>query len=397
MGHSTTNHQPAENNVDAYVDRALGVCDTIAGHEDYFFGNYVVMRGETVGTCLPERQMYKNRYFTPSGKVQEGCHGYGGQVSKTPSDAEILNQAKKKLGMLPDISLAGIIFFLLIYGALQERIMTQPYHGQVFDSSLFLVLCNRVMAVLCSLTVITWRGERLQSEAPYWQYALVALSNVGATACQYEALKYVSFVVQMLGKSFKMLPVMIWSISISGADFGPADWLVALLVTAGVAQFLLLGPTESQRTDKGTEGWGYAFILAFLVFDGFTSTLQEKLFKEHKTSRCNQMLYVNLFSTVISSLSLIVLGQAGSATAFLFDHHDFAIDATALSGAAVASQYFIYAQAGFFAADLLAVFYIIFCLFFAWFISLGRIIFSKHFPDRQYAIEHIQNDTGYCT
>lgn len=91
-------------NVDAYVDRALGVCDTIAGHEDYFFGNYVVMRGETVGTCLPERQMYKNRYFTPSGKVQEGCHGYGGEVSKTPSDAEILNQAKKKLGM-PEISL----------------------------------------------------------------------------------------------------------------------------------------------------------------------------------------------------------------------------------------------------------------------------------------------------
>lgn len=63
-----------------------------------------MMRGETVGTCLPERQMYKNRYFTPSGKVQEGCHGYGGVVSKTPSDAEILNQAKKKLGM-PEISL----------------------------------------------------------------------------------------------------------------------------------------------------------------------------------------------------------------------------------------------------------------------------------------------------
>lgn len=43
--------------------------------------------------------------------------------------------------------------------------------------------------------------------------------------------------------------------------------------------------------------------------------------------------------------------------------------------------------------DLLAVFYIIFCLFFAWFISLSNLIFSKHFPDRQYAMEHCQNDT----
>lgn len=249
----------------------------------------------------------------------------------------------------------GIIFFLLIYGALQERIMTRPYHGQVFNSSLFLVLCNRILAVLCSLTAIIWRGERLQSEAPYWQYASVALSNVGATACQYEALKYVSFVVQMLGKSFKMLPVMIWSISISGAHFGAADWLVALLVTLGVSEFLLLGPTaSSQRTDNGTAGWGYALILAFLVFDGFTSSLQEKLFKEHRTSRCNQMLYVNLFSTVISSLLLIVSGQAGSSAGFLFDHHDFAIDTAALSGAAVASQYFIYAQVQDFGAVTMA-------------------------------------------
>ena len=35
-----------KDNVDAYVDRALGVCETIAGHKDYFFGNYVVMRGD---------------------------------------------------------------------------------------------------------------------------------------------------------------------------------------------------------------------------------------------------------------------------------------------------------------------------------------------------------------
>ena len=34
------------------------------------------------------------------------------------------------------------------------------------------------------------------------------------------------------------------------AHFGAADWLVALLVTLGVSEFLLLGPTESRS------GWG---------------------------------------------------------------------------------------------------------------------------------------------
>ena len=42
------------------------------------------------------------------------------------------------------------------------------------------------------------------------QYAAVSVSNVVATTCQYDALKYVSFPVQTLGKCAKMIPVMIW-------------------------------------------------------------------------------------------------------------------------------------------------------------------------------------------
>ena len=69
---------------------------------------------------------------------------------------------------------------------------------------------------------------------------IVSLSNVIASTCQYEALKHVSFVVQlrdgtrmarvyevvrlclgplwlrMLGKSFKTIPVMMWGMVVSG-------------------------------------------------------------------------------------------------------------------------------------------------------------------------------------
>lgn len=87
------------NNVDAYVGWGLNTCETIAGHEDYFNGNYVVMTGENVGTCLGER-MHDNQYFTPSGKISPGCSGFGGKVAKTPSDDDIIMEAKKKLGMV---------------------------------------------------------------------------------------------------------------------------------------------------------------------------------------------------------------------------------------------------------------------------------------------------------
>ena len=61
-----------------------------------------------------------------------------------------------------------------------------------------------------------WTGESLAPVAPAYAYAGVSLSNVVATTCQYEALKYVTFPLQTLGKTAKMIPVMVWGSLISG-------------------------------------------------------------------------------------------------------------------------------------------------------------------------------------
>ncbi|CAJ1397781.1 unnamed protein product [Effrenium voratum] len=242
----------------------------------------------------------------------------------------------------------GIIVFLLIYGTLQERIMTRPYGDQVFNSSIFLVLCNRAVAAICALCAVCWRREPVTNGAPCWQYALVSFSNVCASVCQYEALKYVSFAVQMLGKCFKMMPVMLWGMAIDGKRYSLTDWAVAAAVTAGVMQFLVKGPTGSYRQnlpgEGGPTGRGYLLLLAFLLLDGLTSTLQEKLFKEHRTTKFNQMLYTNIISSLISSVMLIASGQATSSVNFLLHHSDFATDTAVLSASAVASQCFIYSQ-----------------------------------------------------
>lgn len=97
-GHSNHHY----NNVDAYVGQALGVCDTIKGQEDYFYGNYVVMTGTGVGTCLDER-MHDNRYFTPDGTISAGCSGFGGTIAETPSDEAIFTEARKKLGLKSEV------------------------------------------------------------------------------------------------------------------------------------------------------------------------------------------------------------------------------------------------------------------------------------------------------
>jgi adenosine 3'-phospho 5'-phosphosulfate transporter B2 len=240
---------------------------------------------------------------------------------------------------------AGIIGMLVIYGLLQERIMSMPYGNPpvMFTDSVLLVFCNRVVAIIFALVMVGVKGESFQNKAPLWKYLAISFSSTYASACQYEALRYVSFPVQMLGKSFKMMPVMVWGIIVSGKRYSLSDWLIAAAVTGGVTEFLMTGPISS-HSSAGTSTHGLFLLALFLFLDGFTSTFQEKLFKEHVTSKYNQMLYINCGSAVISSGTLIVSGRLSNAIAFATAHPGFVVDAGSLSAAAVAGQWFIYSQ-----------------------------------------------------
>merc|ERR1719207_414226 len=179
------------------------------------------------------------------------------------------------------------------------------------------------------------KGESLWPKVALWKYLAISLSNVAATTCQYEALKWVSFPVQMLGKSYKMMPVMVWGILISQKNYSITDWLVAAAVTGGVTEFLMTGSISAPQGEASDSVYGLALLVGFLLFDGFTSTFQEKLFKEHQTSKYNQMLYINLGSAFTSIISLLVTGGFGEALAFCAAHPAFIMDASFLSAAAV--------------------------------------------------------------
>mmetsp|Transcript_134026 Transcript_134026/g.237244 ORF Transcript_134026/g.237244 Transcript_134026/m.237244 type:complete len:336 (-) Transcript_134026:160-1167(-) len=237
----------------------------------------------------------------------------------------------------------GIVVTLLLYGMQQERIMQIPYSNEMFGISAFLVFSNRVVNSIFGLIMCVGRGGTIRHQAPIWKYMVVSLSNVFASICQYEALKYVSFVVQMLGKSFKMLPVMLWGICVSQKRYTRFDWFVAIIVTVGVTMFLSTGPTSSPGDGESTF-YGLFLLCLYLGFDGLTSTMQEKLFRQYKVSMYNQILYVNVCSSFVSLVTLVITSDLGPAFAFCNRHSGFVKDLMLLQVSAVGSQWFIYAQ-----------------------------------------------------
>lgn len=252
---------------------------------------------------------------------------------------------------------SGVILSLLGHGVLQERIMAMPFDGENFQSSTFVVFCNRVVAASFAFIMVLLRREQVSHSAPLRKYCLVSFANFAAAVCQYEALKWVAFSVQLLGKSFKMIPVMCWAIAMSGKRYKASEWFVSLMVTAGVIGFMAGGNISSPRV-KAEAHWqsmyGVFLLVMFLLADSFASTFQEKLFADHKTTKYNQMLYVNLCSSTISLLVLVSTGELVPSLVFCADHPKFPLDALALSGASVTSQFFIVSMVKDFGALALA-------------------------------------------
>jgi hypothetical protein len=134
---------------------------------------------------------------------------YYGRTNRTP-----LNLA---------VSVGGVLGSLCIYGVLQERLMTIPYGGtteepesaEMFTSSVFLVLMNRLVTVCVSAMGIVLTGDSFRTMTPLNLYASIAFANLVTTVCQYEVLKYLSFAASTLAKVRQDHP---------GDDLGTGDF-----------------------------------------------------------------------------------------------------------------------------------------------------------------------------
>ena len=222
-----------------------------------------------------------------------------------------------------------------VYSLIQERLMTVGFgpDKEVFEFSAFVVFLNRVVTIATSAVVLTVLDQNLAPEAPVYLFAVPSMANVIGSVSQYEALKYVSFPVQALAKCAKSVPVMVWSWLTRARVYYPKDYVSAGLVTLGCAMFVLTGDISSptlvtvDNVDPSIShvaftSFGLVLLSVFIVFDGLTSTVQDKLFTSYKMHSVNQLLYVSCWSALLSAVYLMVTSQLRPAIEFVTRHPD---------------------------------------------------------------------------
>jgi len=107
-----------------------------------------------------------------------------------------------KQALLLGFCASGLLTSYLIWGLLQERIMAYNYSeteaaSERFTNSQFLVFMNRIFALFVAVTVTALQRRRSAHQPPLYKYSYCSFSNIVSSWCQYEALKFVSFPVQV--------------------------------------------------------------------------------------------------------------------------------------------------------------------------------------------------------
>ena len=176
------------------------------------------------------------------------------------------------------IACGGIFFSFSYFAVLQEDVYKKAYGGEYFKYTFLALVAERgINAVIGLLGMLVLGGSGLT--IPHRDIFTSGISQMFAMAGSNEALRYVSYPTQVLGKSCKMVPVMAGGIVLGGKSYSPFEYAQVLLITIGVCVFKLAGKKKGGGADSGL---GLALIGFSLVMDAVTGGLQDKVKKRTK-------------------------------------------------------------------------------------------------------------------
>ena len=141
------------------------------------------------------------------------------------------------------ISIFGLLIPWLVWGLLQEKIMTSTYQDNYgikfeFTYAEFPVFVNSTISFVMSLIYIKFDNQQPRHYAPLISYSYCSLSSVISDVCQFEALKFVQFPTQSLIKALKIITVMAIGKLFFRKKYKNYENVMVLLAFMGIAIFM---------------------------------------------------------------------------------------------------------------------------------------------------------------
>jgi UDP-galactose transporter B1 len=126
----------------------------------------------------------------------------------------------------------------------------------------------------------------------------------------FAALAHISYPAMVLAKSCKLVPVIVMNVLLYRRAFARHKYVVVALVTVGITMFMGFGGEGNKKHSAKGQGnptlWhsviGMTYLFINLILDGATNSTQDEIFARYKVSGQQMMLWINLLSTILTSL-----------------------------------------------------------------------------------------------
>lgn len=158
---------------------------------------------------------------------------------------------------------------------------------------------------------------RFSRKALLVRYLQCSAFITAAAPFGFAALSYISYPAMVLGKSCKLVPVMIMNVVLYRRRFAPHKYIVVFMVTAGITVFMSMGKDQGKGKHRSTaledvspyaNIIGITYLLINLALDGAVNSTQDEIFARHKVTGQQMMFWINVFCTLITTfLSLLPL------------------------------------------------------------------------------------------
>ncbi|KAI3422017.1 hypothetical protein GPALN_012554 [Globodera pallida] len=203
---------------------------------------------------------------------------------------------------------SGIIICYGVFSVFQEKI-TQRLFGEKKERFVYmqaLVFCQCATNLLVAWYVLRRNARKSLDNVPNYLYSMCSTSYFLAMLFSSLALEWVNYPTQVLGKSCKPIPIMLFGVLFAHKRYGLRKYFYVLLIVAGMAIFLY----KPQKSGVGFQfGSGELFLCLSLAMDGVTGAVQDRIRHYHTTDKWTMMFSMNAFSSIFLAIMLLATGE----------------------------------------------------------------------------------------
>mmetsp|Transcript_1101 Transcript_1101/g.1234 ORF Transcript_1101/g.1234 Transcript_1101/m.1234 type:complete len:236 (+) Transcript_1101:188-895(+) len=206
----------------------------------------------------------------------------------------------------------GMVSSLTLYGLVLEFVTSG---GRKIHEISFVFVTTSIYAVTAFV------AREMVSEKPThiskYQMLILSVTSIASTFTSIRSLRYVIYPVQILFKSCKPVPVMIFG-TLLGKKYALRKYVNVIIITAGVALFMGGGAKEGKSSGNDTTFMGALMLSISLCFDGATGAYEDKLMGNDHVEPFDLMFNIQLGKAVMSFCVLII---SNGLLDFFFDNY----------------------------------------------------------------------------